>query len=71
MANRNAIGIVYGLLGMLSFSLTLPATRAAVLYFHPSVVAFGRPIVAAMLAAVLLTVTRRRFPRASIGKALL
>jgi len=61
-ANRIAVGTAYGMLGMLSFSLTLPATRAAVLYFHPSVVAFVRPVVAAVFAAALLIATKSRFP---------
>lgn len=47
---------------MLAFSLTLPATRAAVLYLHPSIAGFGRPVVAAVLAAILLIVTRQRPP---------
>jgi drug/metabolite transporter (DMT)-like permease len=69
LSNRNAIGIAYGLLGMLSFSLTLPATRAAVLYFHPSVVAFGRPIVAVVPAGVLLMTRRRPFPARKYWKS--
>jgi drug/metabolite transporter (DMT)-like permease len=47
---------------MTSFSLTLPATRIAVLHFHPMVVGLGRPVVAACLAALLLTFTRSTFP---------
>jgi drug/metabolite transporter (DMT)-like permease len=47
---------------MVSFSLTLPATRAAVLHLHPAVVAFGRPLVASMFAAALLIITRQRPP---------
>lgn len=62
MSNRKTIGTLYGLLGMLSFSLTLPATRAAVLYFHPAVVAFVRPVVAAVLAAALLIIMGKRPP---------
>jgi drug/metabolite transporter (DMT)-like permease len=62
LSNPKTIGTVYGLIGMLSFSLTLPATRAAVLYFDPSVVAFGRPLLAGLLAAILLIVTGQRVP---------
>ncbi len=47
---------MYGLLGMISFSLTLPATRAAVLHLHPTVVAFARPVIAGVLAAIVLKV---------------
>lgn len=62
MPDRKTLGTLYGLLGMFSFSLTLPATRAAVLSFHPSVVAFVRPVFAAMLAAALLMIMGKRPP---------
>lgn len=62
MSNPKTIGTVFGALGMVSFSLTLPATRAAVLHLHPAVVAFGRPVVAAMLAGALLLLTGQRPP---------
>lgn len=61
-SNPKTIGTLYGALGMVSFSLTLPATRAAVLHLHPAVVAFGRPVVAGVLAAALLIITRQRPP---------
>ena len=61
-AKRVAVGTAYGMLGMVSFSVTLPATRAAVLYFHPSVVALFLPVVAAAFVAVLLITTKSRFP---------
>ena len=62
MSSPRTIGTIYGALGMVSFSLTLPATRAAVLHLHPAVVAFGRPVVAAVFAASLLIITRQRPP---------
>ena len=49
-------------MGMISFSLTLPATRAAVLHLHPMVVGLGRPVIAGMLGAALLYVTKASFP---------
>jgi drug/metabolite transporter (DMT)-like permease len=61
-------GMWYGLLGVLGFSLTLPATRVAVAYLDPSVVGLGRALVAAALAAALLAATRQRRPtRAELG----
>src|SRR3954465_4463292 len=61
-------GLWYGLLGVLSFSLTLPATRVAVAYLDPTVVGLGRALVAAALAAILLVATRQRWPlRAELG----
>jgi drug/metabolite transporter (DMT)-like permease len=62
MANRKTIGTLFGALGMVSFSLTLPATRAAVLHIHPAVLAFGRPLLAAIFAGMLLIATRQPFP---------
>src|SRR5512135_1094449 len=62
VTNPKTVGTLYGLLGMLTFSLTLPATRAAVLGLDPTVVAFGRPVAAGICAAVLLMATRQRPP---------
>ncbi len=62
MASQKTIGTLYGALGMVSFSLTLPATRAAVLHIHPAVIAFGRPLISAIFAGALLIATRQPFP---------
>ncbi len=61
-SHADAAGLWYGLLGVLSFSLTFPATRVAVAYLDPSVVGLGRALVAALLAALLLGATRQRWP---------
>jgi drug/metabolite transporter (DMT)-like permease len=50
------------MLGVTAFSLTLPATRAAVPELGATVVGLGRAVVAAMLAGVVLAVRRERFP---------
>lgn len=55
-------GLWYGFFGVVGFSLTLPATRVAVTYFDPVLVGLGRALVAAVLAAVLLAVTRQAWP---------
>lgn len=52
----------YGLVGVIGFSLTLPATRVAVAHLEPSVVGLGRALVAAVLAGALLLLTRQRRP---------
>jgi drug/metabolite transporter (DMT)-like permease len=60
---------VWGSLGVLAFSMSLPATRVAVEDLHPAVVGLGRALVAAMLAAALLAVTRQPRPdRADLPK---
>jgi drug/metabolite transporter (DMT)-like permease len=53
---------VWGGLGVLGFSFSLPATRLAVVELDASVVALGRAVVAAVLAAVLLAVLRQPLP---------
>ncbi len=55
-------GFVYGFLGVLIFSLTLPATRIAVSAFDPVFVGLGRAIVAAGLSLFLLAITRQTIP---------
>jgi drug/metabolite transporter (DMT)-like permease len=55
------------LLGVASFSLTLPATRVAVAALDPVFVGLGRAVVAGLLAAAYLLATRAAFP----GRALL
>ncbi len=58
-------GFGWGLLGVLAFSITLPATRVAVASFDPLFVGLGRELVAACLAAPLLYFTRQPRPTAA------
>ncbi|TDO32336.1 drug/metabolite transporter (DMT)-like permease [Paractinoplanes brasiliensis] len=53
-----------GTLGVLAFSLSLPATRVAVHDLDPWFVAFGRAVGAALLAAAYLRLTRAPRPTA-------
>jgi drug/metabolite transporter (DMT)-like permease len=64
MAPRTRLGegLLLGALAVVAFSLTLPATRAAVPELGATVVGLGRAVVAAMLAGVLLTLRRERLP---------
>jgi drug/metabolite transporter (DMT)-like permease len=55
-------GMLYGLLGVLSFSLTLPATKAALTALTPMTAGLGRALVAAILAALVLLIRRVPFP---------
>ena len=59
---RTREGLLLGALGVLAFSLTLPATRVAVPELGGTVVGLGRALVAAVLAGVLLAVRRERLP---------
>jgi drug/metabolite transporter (DMT)-like permease len=64
-ANRLA-GLALGALGVLAFSMSLPATRVAVQQLDPWFVAFGRSVGAALLAGAYLRLTRA--PRPSRGQ---
>ncbi|MBW4695282.1 MAG: DMT family transporter [Lyngbya sp. HA4199-MV5] len=61
-SQKELAGFVYGLVGVLVFSLTLPATRIAVSGFDPVFVGLGRAIVAAGLSLILLVTTRQTIP---------
>lgn len=60
-------GLWWGLLGVLAFSFTVPMTRVAVAdgAMSPLFVGAGRGVVAAVLAASALLLTRQRLPRGS------
>lgn len=63
-------GLFYGLLGIVGFSVTLPATKLAVVAFDPLFVGLGRAVVAACLAAPLLYFTRQKIPTRAQIKSL-
>ncbi len=58
-------GLIFGFLGVLGFSFTLPATRLAVASLDPVIVGLGRALIAASLAAPLLLITRQKIPKKS------
>ena len=60
------IGLLLGMVGVVCFSLTLPATRIAVPHLGAICVAFGRAIVAAALAGALLALRREPFPTSHV-----
>lgn len=59
---RTAPGIWWGLLGVAAFSFTVPFTRLAVSGLSPLFIGSGRAVVAAVLAAAALALTRQRLP---------
>ena len=63
-SDRDLTSFGYGFLGVLIFSLTLPATRIALSGFDPVFVGLGRAIVAAGLSLILLVITRQTIPAA-------
>lgn len=55
-------GLLFGLIGVVCFSVTLPVTRLAVPELGGTFVGLGRALVAALLAAGLLIARRERLP---------
>jgi drug/metabolite transporter (DMT)-like permease len=60
--SRETRGFIYGFLGVVIFSITLPATRVAVAELDATFVGLGRALVAAVLAALCLALTRQPIP---------
>jgi len=63
MNTREMRGLLWGLLGVAAFSLTLPATRAAVPSLGVAFVFLGRVTGAGLAAALILLLTRQPLPR--------
>jgi drug/metabolite transporter (DMT)-like permease len=62
-------GVALGALGVLAFSFSFPATKLAVGGIDPWLVAFGRAVVAAALAAATLALARAPLPgRRQLGR---
>ncbi|MCU1477747.1 MAG: Membrane protein [Subtercola sp.] len=62
-ARRPSPGLLFGFIGVLSFSFTLPFTRVAVGSLDPLFVGAGRAVVAAVLSIIVLLIIRPRLPR--------
>ncbi|KRE63981.1 hypothetical protein ASG92_03485 [Arthrobacter sp. Soil736] len=61
--SRQASGLWWGLLGVAAFSFTVPFTRVAVAGLSPLFIGSARAVLAAVLAAFALALTRQRLPR--------
>src|SRR5260370_11609546 len=70
---REASPMLLGALGVMCFSVTFPATRAAEASFSPLVVGVGRAVPAAALAIVVLTARRQPLivPRPALRRMLI
>lgn len=60
--NKSASGWIHGFVGVLIFSGSLPATRAAVLAFDPVFLTVARAAIAGLIAAGLLWASKSRRP---------
>ena len=65
--SRETAGLALGLVGVVIFGGTLPATRVALGAFSPWFVTYGRAALASAAAALLLVILRKPFPRADAG----
>ena len=64
-------GMLFGLVGVSAFGLTLPATRVVVPYMDPVFIGLGRAVIAAIFALVLLLWSRQKIPDIKQVKQLL
>lgn len=55
-------GMLYGILGVAAFGLTLPFTRLVVPYLDPIFIGTGRAVVSALVAAVILLAFKQKIP---------
>lgn len=55
-------GMIYGLIAVVAFGLTLPATRHVVQWLDPYFIGLGRAVVAAVFAATILLLTKQALP---------
>lgn len=68
--NQEAVGLVLGLVGVLVFSFSLPATKLAVPVFGGWFVGIGRAVLAGGLAATVLIATKASRPSREIRNRL-
>src|SRR5690242_6080257 len=67
-----ASGALWGVIGVVGFSFTLPATRLAVMELDGTLVGLGRAVIAAAAAALVLAAAREPIPpRALWGRLVL
>jgi len=69
--SSDSLGLILGILAVAGFSVTLPATRVAIIYLDPMIVGLGRALIAAFFAGMLLWLTRQPWPTRSQFKGLL
>ncbi|PVZ71797.1 DMT family transporter [Pelagibaculum spongiae] len=60
--NNESKGMMYGVLAVSAFSLTLPATRHIIEFFNPVFLGLGRAVVAALIAGGILIFTGQSWP---------
>ena len=66
--SRESLGLVFGLVAVVLFGGSLPATRIAVLDLDPWLVTAARALVAGIVGLSIVVVARVAFPRAYLGR---
>lgn len=62
MENNGKRGMVLGFIGIVCFSLTLPATSIAVPYFGEIIVGLGRTVIAAIVVGIIFMIKKPSLP---------
>jgi drug/metabolite transporter (DMT)-like permease len=70
MESNRKKGMLLGFIGIVCFSLTLPATRIAVPYFGETIVGLGRTVIAAFIVSVIFIMKKERLPSKAQFKSL-
>lgn len=70
MENNIKRGMLIGFIGIVCFSLTLPATRIAVPYFGETIVGLGRTVIAAIIVSFIFIIKKESLPNKKQLKSL-
>ncbi|QGV10333.1 EamA family transporter (plasmid) [Bacillus cereus] len=70
MKNNIRKGMLLGCIGVICFSLTLPATRTAVPYFGEAIVGLGRVVIAAIIVGIIFIKNQEKIPNKDQMKTL-
>lgn len=63
-------GMLIGFIGIVCFSLTLPATSIAVPYFGETIVGLGRTVIAAIIVSIIFIIKKESLPNKNQLKSL-
>ena len=70
MKNNIRKGMLLGFIGVICFSLTLPATRTAVPYFGATIVGLSRVVIAAIIVGIIFIKKQEKLPTKNQLKSL-
>lgn len=70
MENNIKRGMLIGFIGIVCFSLTLPATSIAVPYFGETIVGLGRTVIAAIIVSIIFIIKKESLPNKKQLKSL-